>query len=131
MVLNPPSNLLTLHKGQQKSKDSDKPTQTQKRIEKSFQTTHSLTFFRSFSLSLTLLLFLYFLSPHPSPLLGIMRLRDGHIELASNLLSQSVCIVEKSAVIVVGVVDGFEGKPEDNRAGGDSGSGSRIDHGNT
>ena len=57
-------------KRQQKNKDSDRPTQTQKRSEKSLQTTPSQIFFRDSNLSLTLLLFLYFLSPHPSPFLS-------------------------------------------------------------
>ena len=51
--------------GTTKSTDSEKPTHTQKRSEKSLQTAHPQFFLRNFSLSLTRLL--YFLSPHSSP----------------------------------------------------------------
>ena len=62
--------LLTIHKEEQKIEGLRQANSNSKRSDKSLQTTHSQIFFRNFSMSLTLLLSLYFLSPHPSPLLS-------------------------------------------------------------
>ena len=59
VVRNPPSNLLTKHKKQQKLKDSDRPTHSQKKGSGTSKTTKSQTFCRNFSLSLTFLLFFF------------------------------------------------------------------------
>ena len=61
-MLNRPSDLPTLHKEQQKSKDSDRPTQTQKEAKRAFK----LLTLRSFETSACRShSFFFLLSPHP------------------------------------------------------------------